>query len=237
MTYLIMGMAAIFGVGGLLAFMRFLYFEPFGLVNFNLDKSGIMFVDASLCLVFFIQHSGMIRRPVQAFLTRIVPGGCVKAVFAIFSGIFLYAMLLLWQASPDHILVAGGVLRFVLRTVFFIGLFIFFWGIQSMGFYDPTGIRDAIEHMQGKTPVKGSVVSKGPYVFVRHPLYLAMLLLIWSNPVITADRLLFNILWTVWIVVAANLEERDLTAEYGDAYQEYKKKVSMLAPSLRRHPH
>ncbi len=236
LTYLILFLAAVFGVGGLLAFMRFLFFGPFGIVDFNLDQSGILWVDAFLCLAFFIQHSGMIRRPFQAYLTRIVPDGCVKAVYGIASGIILYAMLLFWQASPEHILVVGGVWRLLLRAVFFTSLvFGFLWGIQALGFYDPTGIRDVIDHMRAKPAEKRDLVAKGLYVFVRHPLYAAMLLMIWSNPVITADRLLFNVLWTVWIVVATKLEERDLTAVYGDAYRAYQKKVPMFIPTWRHY--
>jgi hypothetical protein len=34
--------------------------------------------------------------------------------------------------------------------------------------------------------------------------------MIWSSPDISADRLLFNLLWTVWIFVGTLLEEMDL---------------------------
>ena len=235
-TYLILFLAAVFGVGGLLAFMRFLYFGPFGLVNLNLKTSGILWVDTCLCLAFFIQHSVMIRRSFQAYLTRIVPDGCVKAVYGIASGLILYSMLLLWQASPEPILVVGGVWRLLLRAVFFISLvFGFLWGVQALGFYDPTGIREAIDRIRGKTPTEGGIVARGPYAYVRHPLYSAMILMIWSHPNITADRLLFNILWTVWIVVATKLEERDLTAVYGDAYRAYQESVPMFIPTWRHY--
>ena len=71
---------------------------------------------------------------------------------------------------------------------------------------------------------------------MRHPLYTAVLLLFWANPDVTADRLLFNILWTAWIYIAMLLEERDLTAEFGEAYLEYKKAVPMLIPWKIPHP-
>ena len=66
---------------------------------------------------------------------------------------------------------------------------------------------------------------------VRHPLYLFSILMIWSCPDLTTDRLLFNILWTVWIVIGAFFEERDLVAEFGDLYLEYRKRVPMFIPS------
>lgn len=77
-------------------------------------------------------------------------------------------------------------------------------------------------------------VVRGLYRWVRHPLYLFMILMIWSCPDLTSDRLLFNGLWTVWIVIGSILEERDLVSEFGNAYREYQRKVPMLIP---RHFH
>ena len=52
----------------------------------------------------------------------------------------------------------------------------------------------------------------------------------WTCPDMTYDRLLFNLAWTCWIVVGSILEERDLVAEFGDAYVRYQQKVPMLLP-------
>jgi protein-S-isoprenylcysteine O-methyltransferase Ste14 len=55
-------------------------------------------------------------------------------------------------------------------------------------------------------------------------------LLFWTNPEITADRLLFNVLWTGWIYVGTLLEERDLRSEFGNAYAEYQSQVPRCLP-------
>ncbi len=57
-----------------------------------------------------------------------------------------------------------------------------------------------------------------------------MIVMIWSCPDLTGDRLLFNLLWTGWIVIGSYFEEMDLIVEFGDAYREYQKKVPMLVP-------
>jgi len=51
---------------------------------------------------------------------------------------------------------------------------------------------------------------------------------------ITADRMLFNGMWTLWIIAGAFLEERDLADFFGEAYLRYKKKVPMLIPKSIR---
>jgi hypothetical protein len=54
--------------------------------------------------------------------------------------------------------------------------------------------------------------------------------MIWSNPELTLDRLQFNLVFTIWIVIAILLEERDLVAVIGDSYRSYQNKVPMLLP-------
>ena len=57
-----------------------------------------------------------------------------------------------------------------------------------------------------------------------------MIIVFWSAPLLTMDRLLFNILWTIWVVAATFLEEQDLADDFGQAYRDYQAKVPMLVP-------
>jgi protein-S-isoprenylcysteine O-methyltransferase Ste14 len=54
--------------------------------------------------------------------------------------------------------------------------------------------------------------------------------MIWSCPDLTADRLLFNVLWTAWIITATFLEERDLVELFGEDYRMYQRLIPMLLP-------
>ena len=72
----------------------------------------------------------------------------------------------------------------------------------------------------------------GPYRYVRHPFYFCCLVLFWSCPNLTFDRLLYNVVWSIWLVVGTFLEERDLVMDFGDQYRDYQRKVPMLIPWL-----
>ena len=229
-SYIMIGLAQIFGGISLLVFAIFLFAGSFNLLQMHLDESGVLWFDAGLSLLFFIQHSGMIRKPFHRWLARFVPEEYTAAIYAIASGIVLLLVILLWQKPTQTIIAASGLFCWSLRGIFLFSLLGFYWGIKALRFFDPFGVRPIVNRLRGRNPTPMPFTVAGPYRWVRHPLYLFMILMIWSCPDLTADRLLFDLLWTVWIVIGSYLEEIDLIAEFGDAYREYQKRVPMLVP-------
>ena len=87
-----------------------------------------------------------------------------------------------------------------------------------------------IDDLRSNQTLPVLITDRGPYRWVRHPLYLSSLLMIWSYPDLTLDRLLFNLMFTVWVIVAIILEERGLVETFGETYRSYQRKVPMLIP-------
>jgi protein-S-isoprenylcysteine O-methyltransferase Ste14 len=226
-------LARILGGLSLLLFIIFLFVGSLNLLDMHLDESGVLWFDAGLSLLFFIQHSGMIRKWFRNRLGRFIPEEYTGAIYAIASGIVLLLVILLWQTSTQTVITPSGLLRWSLRAVFFLCLLGFYWGVKALRFFDPLGLRPIINRLRGRNPKPVPITATGPYRWIRHPLYLFMILMIWSCPDLTMDRLLFNLLWTIWIVIGSYFEEIDLLVEFGDAYREYQKRVPMLIPLLK----
>lgn len=192
--------------------------------------ASVLLWDALLSLAFFIQHSGMVRRGFRGRLARFIPSRYHPAVYAIASGVVLAAVVVLWQPSGGPLLVLDGFARWIAQGASLLAFAVFLWGGFALRAFDPFGLSPIRAYLSGRREQPPALVIRGPYRWVRHPLYFCILLLMWSSTEITADRILFNILWTAWICVGTVLEEVDLTAEFGDAYRRYRRTVPMLIP-------
>jgi hypothetical protein len=218
------------GATALVAFTVFLFAGPWQILYLYRDTVAVLAFDLSLSVVFFVQHSGMIRQSFRTWSGRFVPEYYHGAIFSIASGICLYCVIFFWQVSDQTIVTANGLPRLVMRAFFLAALGGIIWSNLVLHSFDSFGARAIRYHLRGKTGPAPSFMERGPYRWVRHPQYFCILVMIWSCPDLTADRLLFNVVWSVWIVVGTLLEERDLTATFGDQYREYQSRVPVLIP-------
>jgi protein-S-isoprenylcysteine O-methyltransferase Ste14 len=228
--YLLLIFTYLVGGGSLLLFALFLFLGSLDLVNLGLDATAALGFDAGLSLAFFVQHSVMIRQSCRRQLSRILSEKFHGPVYAIVSGVFLLGVVFFWQSLDYHLLTLTGWRRGLSRLFFFLAIAGFFWGELSLDFFDPFGLKPILPDRLAVPPQPQVLVRRGPYRWVRHPLYFFVIVLIWSCPDLTADRLLFNLLWTGWIIVGALLEERDLVKTFGQAYRDYQQQVPMLLP-------
>jgi methanethiol S-methyltransferase len=222
--------AKLFGGGALLLLAGFLLMGPIRVVDLGLSTVGALGLDGALCLMFFLQHSGMVRKSFQYRLEAILPGHYHGALYAIASGATLLILLLFWQPSDLTLASAHGPLRWLLRGCYFGGILGFGWGVRALGSFDGFGTGPIKAAMTGTTLKATPFTIRGPYRWVRHPLYAFSLVLLWSYPDLTADRLLLNLMWTIWIFIGAHFEERDLVSLFGESYRAYQRQVPMLLP-------
>jgi protein-S-isoprenylcysteine O-methyltransferase Ste14 len=226
---LVLVLSAVLGSVSLLGFALVLALGPFEIVPLGLTVPAALAWDTALSLVFVVQHSGMIRRPFRERLGRVLSPHLLPAVYSIASAFALLLLIVLWQRTPVLLSVEGG-LRWALRGAFVLAGFGFLWAIHSLRSFDTFGLEPIRARLRGAESRTLPLAIRGPYRWVRHPLYSLFLVFLWTCPDVTADRLLFNGLFTAWIVLGSVLEERDLVREFGEPYLAYQLQVPMLVP-------
>ncbi|MEC9368181.1 MAG: isoprenylcysteine carboxylmethyltransferase family protein [Pseudomonadota bacterium] len=195
-------------------------------------------INTGLLGLFAIQHSVMARPAFKRWWTRFVPAAAERSTYVLFSSLALIAMFVHWQPM-------GGVVwniqdpagQAVLYGLFGLGWVIVLVATFLINHFDLFGLRQVWLNLVGKpyTPLKFD--TPWLYRYVRHPLYVGWFLAFWATPVMTAAHLLFAVMTTLYILIAIQLEERDLIDTLGDDYVTYKNNVPMLVPRLDRYEH
>jgi protein-S-isoprenylcysteine O-methyltransferase Ste14 len=194
-----------------------------------------MAVDAGLLALFAIQHSVMARKWFKERWTRFVPAAVERSTYVLFSSAAL--IVLFWQWRP-----LGGVVwsvsdpaaRLVLRSLFAFGWTLVLVATFLINHFDLFGLRQVWLQLLGKPYTMLQFRTPGPYRLVRHPLYVGWFFAFWMTPTMTFAHLLFAVATTAYILLAIQFEERDLVRELGPAYEEYRRRVPMLVPFVRR---
>jgi protein-S-isoprenylcysteine O-methyltransferase Ste14 len=106
------------------------------------------------------------------------------------------------------------------------GIALLVWASVSLGRFLVHGAAVFEDH---------TLVTSGPYHFVRHPIYLGYLALLLGSVLGTLNVCLF-LLWPLsllGIVFQADAEEQLLDAKFTDAYQSYAERSGRFIPRLR----
>lgn len=194
-----------------------------------------LLVNVILLGVFAVQHSVMAREGFKKWWTKIVPQPVERSTYVLFSSLLL--LLLFWQWRP-----MGGIIwdvqdptgRVILWSLFAFGWLLVLVATFLINHFDLFGLRQVYLYLRGKeyTPLKFR--TPGPYRVVRHPLYVGWLFAFWATPTMTAAHLVFAIATTAYILIAIQLEERDLINSLGQAYADYRQRVPMIIPFVKR---
>ena len=187
--------------------------------------------DTLLLTLFAVQHSGMARRGFKTVWTRIVPKPIERSTYVLSASLCLLLLFYFWRPIPQVMWsVEAWASRVGLIAVSALGWGIVLFGTFLINHFELFGLRQVylaarrrdLPQPQFRTPVL--------YKLVRHPIYLGFILAFWAAPTMTVGHLVFALATLGYIVVAIQLEERDLVHEYGARYLAYRQQVRGLVP-------
>jgi len=221
--------ARAFAIGGAIAFAASIAYGAYAYGVIFAQAASTPFIstrawliDVALFAAFGVHHSLLARQSIKATVrTRLSPQ-VERSLYVWIASVLFFLMTWAWQPVAGVAWRVDGPLAWLIHAVQIAG------GLLGIAAGRSVDVRDlaGLSQTRGlKTPGSMEPVRSGPYGVVRHPLYLAFLMLLWAVAVMTGTRLVFAVLFTAYVVMAIPFEERDLRQAFGESYGRYAGKV------------
>ena len=143
------------------------------------------------------------------------------------AGLLLWLGVIAYLANPAWMRWSSVALPAWLRwagfVVFGLGLALLTWTLRGLG----TNLTDTVVTRRAHT-----LVTEGPYRWVRHPFYDAMALLIAGLALIAANwfMLLTGAVVFSLLALRSRTEEAHLLARFGESYRDYRERTGRFVP-------
>jgi protein-S-isoprenylcysteine O-methyltransferase Ste14 len=196
--------------------------------------STALAINISLLLLFAIQHNVMARQWFKDWWTQFVPQPIERSTYVAASSLILLLLYWQWRPMPDVVWhVENPIGRGVLWALYFAGWAIVLASSFVIDHFELFGLKQVWNNFHEREPIEAPFSERSIYRWVRHPLMLGFIVAFWSAPTMSQGRLLFAVVTTVWILIAIQIEERDLLQFLGDPYRRYRERTPMLLPFFR----
>lgn len=144
-------------------------------------------------------------------------------------GLGMFVCLILILAAPKWIAFAAVDLtepvRWIGAAMGLLNVIFLGWTLHTLG----RNLTDTVATRKEHTLVTG-----GPYRYVRHPFYVALLIVVVGLSLLAGNWLLlmFGIATFVLLLIRAPIEERELEARFGEAYRNYRARTGAVFPKF-----
>lgn len=194
-------------------------------------------VNLGLLGLFAVQHSVMARPAFKNWWTRFVPVAAERSTYVLFSSLALIALFWFWQPMGGIIWnVEAPAAVTTIHVIYALGWALLLYSTFLINHFDLFGLRQVWLHAAGRPYTTLQFKTPWLYQQVRHPLYVGWLMIFWATPTMTVAHLVFAVMTTAYILVAIQFEEHDLVDAHPE-YAEYRRRVPMIVPFLRRGRH
>ncbi|HEV8394099.1 MAG TPA: hypothetical protein VGQ37_07485 [Vicinamibacterales bacterium] len=213
--------AALFAAS--LGWFVFSYFVRFPALPTADGAAGAVAWDVALFTVFAAHHSLFARDSVRVRVERWFPGR-ERSVYVWVASLVFAGVSAAWQGVPGTAWHAGGAAAWALYVTRAAGIVLTLRAAAILDIWELAGTRPP-RHAPGQQGGAATFTRRGPYGWVRHPIYSGWFLVVFSVPVMSATQLVFAVVSGAYLVVGMVFEERSLVVAAPEAYGEYQRDV------------
>ena len=181
------------------------------------SPTAALATDAALFGLFALHHSLAARPGAQRALARVVAERLLRSAYVWLASALLALVCVAWRPVGGSLYDHGGALGAAHLAVQLAGVWLTLRSVRAIDPLELAGIRPA--------STASALQITGPYRFVRHPIYVAWVLMTFGAAHMTGDRLAFAAISTAYLIVAIPWEERSLVRAFGEAYVDYRRRV------------
>ncbi len=182
-------------------------------------------------ILFALVHSILADSRAKGMVRRLAPGAdrYYRLAFVLLAAAMVLPFFYILLFFPDRVLYA---IPFPWSYLMIAGQVAA--AAALLGALSQTGVSSflGLSQLSGRQKGTGGLVTDGFYCHLRNPLFFFGAVFLWLFPTMTENLLTFNILATLYFYVGALHEEKSLKEEFGDEYEDYKRKVPMFFPRL-----
>ena len=187
--------------------------------------SGNLWFDGALAILFAIPHSLLLYPAIRSRLTRLIPQAFYGCFYCVATCCTLLPLFEFWQRDRHVIWSAEPTVRFGIQAAFFASWGGALYSLSLTGLGYQTGWTPWWRWLRNHRAVPRPFQPHGAYLYLRHPVYLSFLGLIWFTPLMTLDRLLLAGIWSLYIATGSCLKDARLVFYLGDTYRAYQARV------------
>jgi methanethiol S-methyltransferase len=194
-------------------------------------------INTMLLGLFAAQHSVMARPGFKRWWTRFVPRSIERSTYVLLASLVLLLLFWQWRPIPEPVwTVQNPIAVAAVTAIFWLGWGMLLVSTCLISHFELFGLTQVFARLLGREASAPRFHTPLLYRHVRHPIYLSFLLSFWAAPSMTVGHLLFSVATTGYILIAIQLEERDLIGLFGEQYRRYRQNVAMLLPLPGRRP-
>lgn len=187
---------------------------------------GSLLVDIALALLFAVPHSLLLHPVARKRLSPWIAPSFYGLFYTVVTCVTLLAVFAWWRPVGPVLWRFTGPIQTVLETAFYASWAALFYSLHLTGLGFQTGLTPWLAWVRRKPTPRREFAPRGAYRWLRHPVYLSFMGLVWFTPTMTLDHAVLTGIWTAYLLVGSWLKDRRLEYYIGEPYRDYESRVT-----------